>query len=233
MSKKIEHKFGPGDAQVLTAQGIPFSGRIDMLVLACPEEPNTEIVDWKTTSNIQRYAKSHDEMRKMTQVITYLEWFFRQGLAPDEPVRASLVYFQTKGNHAERVTSIFDREYVARRWTIIEGMVKTILHVAAETDIRKVEPNPRACDMARGCPFRDRCPRGDPLGVLSAFPQNQGAVMSLLDRFKMPAAVAPQPQPVPIPPQAPPPAPPPPPLQESAIVVWCSFHLESTPGGTT
>ena len=209
----IERWFdGTGQHGVpLLAEGIPFVGKIDLIARGGPDGHH-EILDWKTSSDIARYAKTVPQLRSSTQLMTYLEWFYRQLPGFSDPLRATLVYFQTRGNRAERVTTVVDREHVAKGWDRIECTVRNILDVARERDISKVEPDLTKCDIARGCPFRSRCPKVDPFGILSAAPIGEN--MSLLDKYVKAAAPAPAPQPPPAEAAPPPPLPkvePPPP----------------------
>jgi len=204
--KMIEYAFGPSNnlsAPLLTAHGIPFSGRIDLLLP--PDSYGRlpwEIVDWKTTSDIARYAKTRGEAARSTQMITYMAWLFLNDAGIDR-ARGAFVYMQTRGRKAEKVAVDFDRAAVERGWTGVESMVKSCVDIAAENDVTKVEPNLNACNVARGCPFRDRCPRSAVTAVqfFQTLPVAPHAVptkahdMSLLDRFRAQAAAASTPAP--------------------------------------
>lgn len=212
----VEHKFKGG----LFTDGIPYSGRIDLL--AYPSEQDkadgvqAEVVDWKTTSNIEKWAKTHFEIRIATQPVIYGEWFYRTLAENLNPIRISLVYFQTKGA-AKCVprSAVVTREHVAEQFVRVESLARTALDISKETDINKVEPNLAVCDVAFGCPFRDRCPRSppDPFGLL----KRKEDMPSIFEKFKAiqttasgaPAAPPPPPVEKPLPPP-PPPAPPPP-----------------------
>lgn len=224
----VEHKFKGG----LFTDGIPYSGRIDLL--AYPSEQDkadgvqAEVVDWKTTSNIEKWAKTHFEVRIATQPGIYGEWFYRTLAENLNPIRISLVYFQTKGA-AKCVprSAVVTREHVAEQFVRVEKLARTALDISKETDINKVEPNLAVCDVAFGCPFRDRCPRSppDPFGLL----KRKEDMPSIFEKFKAiqttagaaPAAppsgapAAPPPPPVEKPLPPPPPPPPPPPAFEA------------------
>jgi hypothetical protein len=163
----IEHSIGGTE---LTALGIPFSGRIDLLN---PRETPLEVLDWKTSSDIARYAKTPGQLRTSTQMVGYAKWAF--GRTASEQLRLSHVYFQTRGRRAaEKITCTVDRETVTLAWRSVETIVGAMVEVARETESSKVEPNWNACTMGKGCPYSTHCPRSDLLS-------------SLLDRFKTPA----------------------------------------------
>jgi hypothetical protein len=217
----VEHKFKGG----IYTDGIPYSGRIDLL--AYPSEQDkadgvqAEVVDWKTTSSIEKWAKSHFEVRIATQPVIYGEWFYNVLAETDDPIRLSLVYFQTKGA-AKCVprSAVVTREHIAEQFVRVEKLARTALDIAKETDINKVEPNLAVCDVAFGCPFRSQCPRTPPdlFGLLKR--KESKDMASLFDRFKAiqttasgaPAAPPPPPAEKPLPP---PPEPKPAPVFEA------------------
>lgn len=243
----IEHKFKGG----LEVAGLPFAGRIDLLASPAEGDPvQAEIVDWKTTSSIAKWAKSHFEVGISTQTTVYAKWFYNVLAENSDPLRLSMVYFQTKdAPRVEKRTDVVTREDVESRWnTAIVPLALRALDISKETDINKVPANLAVCDIAFGCPYRDRCPREvpDPFGLSK---RKEQKMPSILDKFKQiqttasgaPAAPpAPPPEPVPPPKEKPlpPPAPPaPPPVFEAvppprtAAPAQVPPPLPTAPGG--
>lgn len=158
------------DRDVLTLEGIPFVGKID----AC--DPATgKLRDWKFTSNIARYAKTKGQLEKSVQANGYAEYLFRK-YAHLTHIDTAFVYFQTRGKASEKVSCQLERGKVAEHWTTFSPLVRKMTDVAREADVSKVEPNLFACNIGKGCPYRDRCPTA----------QQEPNIMGLLDQFKLP-----------------------------------------------
>lgn len=172
-SLMIEHKIQPGE---LFVAGIRVVGHIDLVqpwgwthgaksfyidpTGEISEDPGgtTEITDWKTTSSIKSWAKTGIGLYKTIQMPTYAQWAMDQ--FDCSHIRLSHVYMQTRGRApARKATILLDREKLSTRWEQIEGVARTLIDVAKETDPLKVPVNRRACPAFRGCPHRERCPR--------------------------------------------------------------------------
>jgi hypothetical protein len=152
-------------------------GRVDVRLVSPPR-----IVDWKTTSSIEKYAKTPGDLRKNTQMLIYADWHRKQnGVIPS----LMHVYFQTKGNvPAVEVLTHITEEQLDTGIARIKKLVEQIHVVAEQKTVQEITPNLRACDVGRGCPFRHVCPRYE--GVTT--------VASLLEKFKTKAPDAPPPQ---------------------------------------
>lgn len=192
--RAVELKFPNGKVKTppLLIEGLPLYGAIDLLVLAGLEEPLDEWVDWKSSSNIEKYAMDADKLRDSWMAAGYSKWVFTRradGHFPGKgPLRASLVYFQTKGaKRSERVTTVLDEEFVEKRWTAMGSMVKSMVDVSKETSVEKIPADTRKCNIAFGCPHRERCPRS-----LSNYFPTTGVNMALDDIFTG-LGIAPQP----------------------------------------
>ena len=130
-----------------------------------------EIGDHKTTKRIEGYttrgghevpgyAKSADEVCRHPQMVGYgrhamLKW-------PDlTHVRLGHIYYQKAGTPTARKRhGLVSIEEVMRRFAKVESTVRTMAHVAAETDAKKVETNVKACRAYnRDCPHIAYCHR--------------------------------------------------------------------------
>lgn len=117
-----------------------------------------ELLDWKTTSDVNKWAKTGPQLIDTIQMPLYGQWAV-ENYPEAQHVRLSHVYMQTKGKAMSRkATILMDRAKLARRWEQIEGVARSLIDVAKETDVNKVPANRHACSAFRGCPRRDVCP---------------------------------------------------------------------------
>lgn len=167
----------------LKLDGVNIRGKID-LKGRVPGDPLIRgIVDWKTTSSIERYGKTPYQLRKDPQMLIYRQAAEEEGCVEALPMLH--VYFGTKTRESEIVQTIINREQLA------EGLGDTILTlramkgVAKVLDVSEVKPDRKKC--AEGtkyqCPYFDVCPK-------STVVQGASLMASLMDRFKK--AVAPE-----------------------------------------
>ncbi len=182
-----------------------------------PRARTIETRDWKTTSDFT-WAKSPDDLAKNIQLVTYSVAGFMRW--PDaEHARHTHVYFRTQGKpEAKLVTVLQDREQVERRLLYADGIAATMADAARETDPHKVDANHAACNAYRGCPHRSYCRAGShdslaellgPRGAAAALARleaktgaglatsgtepTKGSYVSLIDKMKPSALVAPIP----------------------------------------
>lgn len=167
-----------------TVQGIPVSprSRCD----AVTDEPS--IIDWKTTSDIEKYGKTPGQLAKNTQMLIYARAFHPTA----EKVILRHGQFQTKGKPLFRVSEVtLDRKTLDSNFeSITIPLVEKIRQVARETEARAVTANRNACRM---CPHKGICPA-----------DKENPLMSIFAKFRQtPAApTAPTSQPI-TPPDAP------------------------------
>ena len=168
----VEAKFGPRTTLSLEAAGVPFVGFVDLLQArgeyidelgeTRAEGHNVvEALDWKTSSNVERYAKAPSALMRTVQMPGYGE-LVRQNVEGVERVRLSHVTFQTKGARlAKKSTVLVPVDAIAARWRKVEETVREMIHVARETDVGKVPANAESCKSFGGCPYRapNLCPR--------------------------------------------------------------------------
>lgn len=115
------------------------------------------IWDWKSRSDVKRYAMAEHEVLTDVQMTIY-GWYALAQLPAADRVRLGLVYFQNNGAVRERVVSVeTTRAHLAEQWQAhlrtIDGMEVARLQTEAAT----VSPNLSACNDFGGCPHRARC----------------------------------------------------------------------------
>lgn len=176
----IEHWFDKG----VEYEGVPLRGKIDAIALF-PVGPDFgfEIVDWKTTSSIERYAKTASQAKESTQLICYADWFFSWLQPEEQNVKVSLIYFQTKGRNSEKVSAIISRQHVAERRPRIIELVKQMRAAAVQDSPKDLKPDTSKCNIGKGCPHKSYCPHFNPLGFNLEALKPKENTMGLLDIF--------------------------------------------------
>lgn len=179
----IEAPMPPG----FNIAGIPISSMSKCDVVT--REPG--IIDWKTTSSIEKYGKTPGQLRKDTQMVIYARAFH-----PNEPkVRLTHGQYETSGTPRFNAASVLveknqlDEFYEGTIIPLVEKM-KTAARVEAA---REMKPNRNACRL---CPHRGICP-----------PDKENPLMGIFNKFKAtttetPAAPS-KPEPQILPPDAP------------------------------
>lgn len=151
----------------LVAAGVPFVGYIDLLNVSgryansegewVDDEPGTvEVVDFKTSRDLEKWAKPSSALIRTVQMPGYGKWaienFGEHGI---DKVRLSHVTWQTEGKKiVKKSTVVVSAEKLHERWQTVEGVVREMKDVAKETDIEKVPANFHACNAFGGCPHR-------------------------------------------------------------------------------
>lgn len=115
------------------------------------------VIDHKTTSSIDAYAKSADDLLYDPQAIIYAV----DSMARFESRRVDLrwVYYQTKGVNRSYVTSQrIESSHAAKVFETIEQVASEAAS-ALDRGLQPLdlEPNPSACNAYGGCPHRHRC----------------------------------------------------------------------------
>lgn len=136
-------------------EGLPLVGYSDVVL-------HDGILDWKTSSDISRYAKTPAQLARNTQLLLYARFF--------HPVTPKLYlahgYFQTKGRRAEIVeTHISQQQMRDRVDGYVVDVVKKMKVAAQATSHLELEPQWDKCSR---CFFRTRCPK-DPTAVSNFF----------------------------------------------------------------
>ncbi len=157
----VEHKIDVGELQLAGADVV---GRLDALAMS-------EVIDWKTTSSIAKYAKTEGQLRDSVQMTIYAAWAkANTDLMVDEGARYTLGYFQTKGTPcAEKVSvQVSETKYENNLESII-ATIERMVTVGKETDPAKVTPDESKCFLGFGCPHRAICPRSGAVSMGSLF----------------------------------------------------------------
>jgi len=108
---------------------VPFKGFIDLLDLT----DGVHILDHKTTSSLERWTKTEEELAVNTQLIIYARHVLEH--YPDaEQARVTHVYYQTKTPYgAKKVSVVIKREDVFSRFDEILATVKEMLEASTNS----------------------------------------------------------------------------------------------------
>lgn len=145
--------MGAMDLRHRRGEWVDTSGKVHL------ELPNTaEIVDWKTTSDVVKWGKRAEDLHMTVQMPLYAKATIT--VWPDiERVRLSHGQFGTARREARKVSALLDYEAIAWRFSHIESVVRSMIHVAKEPSADVVEKNVRSCSSYGGCPHRAYCNR--------------------------------------------------------------------------
>ena len=180
---------------LIAAGDVPILGAIDVIndhgewldddgvIHKSPSTP--EVIDWKTSSNIDQYAKTGLDLIETNQMIGYAKYASQRYPRANE-IRISHGYFQTRGTpRAKKVSTVVPLDIIESRWQHIEQRVNEMKQIARETEIEKVPANLEACSAYRGCAFAAHCPRSAKTTILAALKTaEKGSNVGLLDKLK-------------------------------------------------
>lgn len=153
----IAHELKLDGRSPLVLEGVPITGRLDTIYR---DGNGLEILDWKTTSSIKKWAKSDDEVIAHTQMILYDLWAVKNVDFEPSSLRNTQVFMATKGKEKpETRGGIIQKELLERRTKEVSATVARIRALSAENDVEKFTPDTSKCFKAFGCPYRDFCPR--------------------------------------------------------------------------
>lgn len=140
--------------------GIPIVGYIDVVnTRRLASEGIVEVRDWKTSGDVERHAKTGEQLLSTTQMVGYGEWA-RRTYPAAEIIQLTHTYFQTRGApRAEERTHFAHASHFAPRWELRGVIARSIVDAAKETDAAKVEANYKACKAFGGCAYKSVCPR--------------------------------------------------------------------------
>lgn len=142
--------------------GYLYRGFIDWWHPSWPELIPT-VGDHKTTSDINRYAKTPEDLETDPQAILYSLVAILTFRA--ERVRLQWTYTQTRGRKRTLpVVTEFDAAYVAQAFAALEevaGEMAGYLDTVAPGEVYEKVPGVLAhCHAYGGCPYRDKCALG-------------------------------------------------------------------------
>lgn len=150
--------------------GLHFRVKKDV---AAQEKPTALyfVGDHKTTSDVEKYAKTGSQLRSDVQGLLYARSFFAHYPELDL-VGLRWVYVQTKGKSQVRIVEeVVSRDHVSSKW---EGILE-LARKAEEIRLKRIEPERKmfACSAYGGCAFAETC-KG------AMFRKREGVVMGLL-----------------------------------------------------
>ncbi len=163
--------------------GVKLRGKIDFIGREVGGEAIKSIIDWKTSSDIQKWGKTSSMLRKDTQMLIYRAAAEAEGC--DETLEMQHVYFGTVKRESEPVRTTINRQQLADGIGDITSKLSRMKSVMQITDSEEVTPDRTKC---KSCPFNAHCPDKGTFSFMS----------SLTDRFKKsaPAVVDPSPTPI-------------------------------------
>jgi hypothetical protein len=182
----VEKKIEPGELEIA---GVSVIGRIDALANSSVADVN--LIDWKTTSNIARYAKTPGGLAESVQMMVYSAWLLQFDVNTIELTHG---YFQTRGKKFEPVNKLVDRKHVENRIEIISSTVELMKVAGVAKTPDQVAPDTRKCRIGFGCPHRAYCPHAGDFSMaslLDAFKKNSPGGVS--DAVLVPPTSAPAP----------------------------------------
>ncbi len=174
--QRVEHELIEG----FKIENIPVVGYIDLLnwSLRTTDEHGdpladlpgvVEVLDWKTTKNILRYAKRGIDLIKTDQMSLYGKYVLWRSEYKARP-RLSHVYMQTSGMAAAtKATDLPDPSKIERRWDEMSAVARTLKDVVRETDPAKVPANRNACPAFGQCSYYGKCPRTSEQTLIDIF----------------------------------------------------------------
>ncbi len=166
--------------------GVSWIGFID--VAFSGQEPLL-LLDTKTTSDF-RYAKTKEELRKNTQLMSYAKWVYELGY--EGTVRVGHIYLKTypkkipaRGPQSKDVVIDVSRDEVDEVWEKDMDVVGQMKIASLIEDTNDLPPTVSSCSMYGGCPYRDRC-KLSLSDFLNSDPKTEmkGNAMGFLDRLK-------------------------------------------------
>lgn len=181
-NKEVEMKIELGQLELW---GHQVTGQIDYL------NDKPRLIDWKTTSNIKRYAKTEEQVAKDIQTNIYGKYFYNQ-TGSKAPLETSLVYMQTRGSAKfQEVSTVLTEKSIDQVLTSFEPIIKS-MELAAKSPVEEVKGDTEKCRIGKGgCPYFSICPKAG------------GDIMSLFDKFRAAAKPVEAVLPAVLPPDAP------------------------------
>lgn len=155
----------PADFRVY---GVPVSP-----MSKCDVVTETGIIDWKTTSDIEKYGKTPGQLAKDVQMLIYAKAFHPSA----ERVTLTHGQYQTKGRVRFQASSVelTRNELDTNYERVILPLVEKVKAIAAVTDVNEVTPvaTDRSDHRCRKCPHSAVCPT-----------EKASIIMSIFDRLK-------------------------------------------------
>lgn len=174
MVDKIVEKFPVYEVErwisELRLDGVLIRGRVDFTGRRLDDPVIAGIVDWKTSSDIAKWGKTPNQLRKDTQMLIYRAEAEREGC--DENLYMAHAYFGTVKREAEIVQTSINRTQLSAGLDDIQKKLAVLKSAVKEVDSYAVKGDKSKCGR---CPYSLHCT--DKQGVVSV-------MSSLTDRFK-------------------------------------------------
>ncbi len=155
--------------------GVKIRGKVDFTGRQPGYSNIMAIIDWKTSSDIQKWGKTSSMLRKDTQMLLYRAAAETEGC--EETLPMAHVYFGTVKRESEIVLATINRQQLADGLGDIKGKLAQMKQVMKITDSEEVEPDRTKCGS---CPYSIHCPTKGASLFMSA----------LTDRFKKPTVAS-------------------------------------------
>ncbi len=166
----VEQSIGGIKNPLLTADGIPFVGKIDCAhdrgtnkgtddINDTNDPPGTiELIDWKWKGDGTRleFFMQPGELINTVQMSGY-GVFAARAFPQHTHVRLSHGYFPAKGRKPFKASKLHVINDCERSWKYVEGLARSMRVVARETSPERVQGNPNACGAYGGCVNREYC----------------------------------------------------------------------------
>ena len=137
---------------------VTFRGKID-LVVGNLSTGLVGVVDWKTTSDLTKYAKKHRELASNIQLALYSRYLMEQH--KKDEITVALVYVQTKGNAKSKVvSSVVTKKEVDETFSeVIKPRALRMVQASKDKDHSALAfPSNRW--KCKNCPFNNICEKG-------------------------------------------------------------------------
>lgn len=154
----------------LEIDGVKIRGRIDFIGRHVGDDRIRGIIDWKTSSDIAKWGKTRNQLKKDTQMLIYRQAAENTGCASD--LYMAHAYFGTVKREHELVDTSINREQLSAGIDDIQKKLAVLKAAVKETDSYAVKGDKSKCGR---CPYAVHCT--DKQGVVSV-------MSSLTDRFK-------------------------------------------------
>ncbi len=139
--------------ETLTIAGVKIRGRVDFTGRIVGDPRIKAIVDWKTTSDFQKWGKTSNQLKKDTQMLIYRAAAEIEGC--DENLEMMHVYFGTNKRESEIVRTTINRQQLADGIGDITSKLEQMKSVMRITNSEEVKPDRSKCG---NCPYVQHCP---------------------------------------------------------------------------
>jgi hypothetical protein len=180
----IEEPFGEEGDKSLTADGVPFMGKIDVVNPRPLVNRVLKLTDWKFSNDPRQWAAKAEHLGNTKeeagiQMIGYAKWArnvtAKYGWEFDR-VELEHVYFALKGRPDSFVVrQVVEVDKVESEWQFVDSLLREAKDVAKESDWQKVPAttDEDECRKFGGCPFFTEC-KGGITAIAKAKTTNQG-----------------------------------------------------------